>query len=390
MSRAVLAACAVLTLTVPARAADPTPLWEVDLAGGDKTNLPAWVGFAPDGRTVVAVVAREAPSPVPEYTYKLRVLDAASRKDKFTADLGRGKNPLWGDDLATFPTADTVLTGGQTLSVRNLDDGREANTRASGGFADHSVWAVPDLRETFHLRRDPDREGKPVQLFFRSANNNVYYDDWGGRRFAVRGGGYYDDGVVKQADVVPPRPGMRTQSVAMNPGRTGLAAAFRDEPADPAKARHGLVLYRIKTVDEFALDPVAEATNPHAGVVNALAFARNGRTLATGGDDGSVCLWDTDYAGSSWAPRATVAAGGHRVAALAFRPDWRVVAAVTWDTKRPNLYLIDADTGSLVRAVKLDRQLTTVAWSPDGLTLLTGGYSGKLCAWNAESLLKGN
>lgn len=390
MSRAVLAACALLVLSVPGRAADPTPLWEVDLAGGDKSNIPAWVGFAPDGRSVIAVVAREAPSPVPEYTYKLRVMDTATRKDKFTADLGRGKNPLWGDDLVSFPTAETMLTGGQSLSTRNLDNGQEMNNRPSGGFADHTVWSVPDLRETFHLRRDPDREGKPVQLFFRSANNLNQFDEWGGgRRFGGRGG-IYDDGLMKQTDVRPPRDGMRTQGIAMNPARTGLAVAFRDETSDPAKAKHALVLYRIKTVDEFELDAVAEATNPHAGVVNALAFARNGKTLATGGEDGSVCLWDTSYGGLSWRPRATVPGGDHRVSALAFRHDWKIVAAVTWDTKKPNLYLIDADTGTLVRALKVDRQLTAVAWSPDGQTLLTGGFSGKLSAWNAESLLKGN
>jgi len=317
------------------------------------------------------------------------VMDTATRKDKFTADLGRGKNPLWGDDLVAFPSAETMLTGGQPLKLRGLADGRETNNRPRGGVADPTVWSVPDLRETFQLRRDPDREGKPVQLFFRSANNLNQFDEWGGRG-GLRRGGIYDEGLVKQTDVNPPRPGMRTQGVAMNPARTGMAVAFRDEASDPAKARHALVLYRIKTVDEFELDAVAEATNPHNGVANCLTFARNGKTLATGGEDGSVCLWDTGYGGLSWKPRATVPGGDHRVSALAFRHDWKIVAAVTWDTKKPNLYLIDADTGTLVRAVKVDRQLTTVAWSPDGQTLLTGGFSGKLSTWNAESLLKGN
>lgn len=385
MSRPVLAACALLIIsTTAAPAADPKPLWEIDLAA-DKTGAPAWIGFSPDARAVVAVVARESMAPVQDYAYTLRVFDPAARKDRFTADLGRGKSPLWGDDLVSFPTPDTFLTGGQALTVRHVEDGRQVSSQSSGGFADHTVWAVPDLRETFHLRRDPDREGKPVQLFFRSANNSGI-DEFGGRRF--RGG--YDNGLTKQTDVRPPRDGVHTQSVAMNPGRTRLAAAFRDDAADPGKARHALVLYRIKTVAEFDLDPTAEVTNPHAGPVHALAFAPNGKTLATGGEDGSVSLWDADYVGTAWQPRATVTGGDHRVAALAFRPDWRIVAAVTWDAKKPNLYLIDADTGTLVRAVKVDRQLTTVAWSPDGRTLLTGGYSGKLCAWDTEALLKGN
>jgi len=73
---------------------------------------------------------------------------------------------------------------------------------------------------------------------------------------------------------------------------------------------------------------------------------------------------------------------------MAFSPDWRVLAAITWDAKKPNLYLIDADTGSLLRSRKVDRALTSVAWSLDGRTLLTGGHSGKFCGWDVEMLLK--
>jgi WD40 repeat protein len=178
--------------------------------------------------------------------------------------------------------------------------------------------------------------------------------------------------------------------VVFNPARNRLVVSFRDGAATAAR-RHAFVLYRIVTVDDFRLDPIAQVDNPHPGAVTAAAFAPNGRILATGADDGSVALWDATQLGANWKPLATVdGVSGYRVFALAFRPDWRVLAAVTWDKTRPNLLLIDVDAGKLLRAVRLERELLAVAWSPDGRTLLTGGGSGKIQAWDAEALLNGN
>lgn len=381
MTRTVLAACAVLLTSFPARAADRKPLWELEaVSPGGKFAAPGWLGFSPDGTALITVTVRHGAGDPSEYNYTLRVWDAATRKERFTADLGRGRTQAWGDELVSFPSPDAILTGGQSLVVRDLLDGRERSTIGSGGNADHAVWAVPDVQETFHLRRDPDREGKPIELLFRSSTNTD--DEFSGRRF--RG----DIRTVRQTEVAPPQPGMRPQSVALNPARTRLVAAFRDESPSTGRPRHALTLYRIKTIGEFELDPVAIATNPHGGTVSALAFARDGKTLATGGEDGSVSLWDVGHAEGMWKPRATVTGPDHRVVAVAFSPDWRTVAAITWDTRKPNLWLIDADTGTLIRSVTVGRELTTVAWSPDGTTLLTGGYSGKLCAWDAAALMR--
>ncbi len=381
MSRPILAACAVLLGSLSVRAADPKPLWEVEAAAGERATAPGWLAFSPNGKAVAAVIVREGASDPREFTYKLRVWDAGSRKERFAAEIGRGKTPTWNDELASFPSDDTILTGGQSLTVRNLENGNQTSARGIIGVGDHTVWAVPDLGDTYYLRREPDREGKPIELHYRSATNQL--NDF--RTSRVR-----PETESKQAEILPPRPGLRPQAIAMNPGRSRLVASFRDESPLTVKPRHSLVLYRIKTVTEFDLDDVAEATNPHAGTVSAMTFARDGKTLATGGEDGSVCLWNVENIGSTWKPRATVTGANGRVAAIAFSPDWRLVAAVTWDKAKPNVLLIDADTGVLLRSARLDRELTAVAWSPDGRTLLTGGYSGKLCAWDVEKLLKGN
>jgi WD40 repeat protein len=222
--------------------------------------------------------------------------------------------------------------------------------------------------------------GKPVELFYHTQSDRI--NDFRSSRIRPQN-------QMRQAELLPPSEGLRTQAVTMNSTRNQIVAAYRDDSPDGSKPRHTLVLYRIKTVTEFDLDVIAESANPHTGAVSAVAFARDGKTLATGGEDGSVCLWDVKNVGLFWKPRATVKATDARVVAVAFSPDWRMVAAITWDKTKPNVLFIDADSGTLVRSARLDRELTAVAWSPDGRTLLTGGYSGKVCAWDVDGLLKG-
>ncbi|HEV3438628.1 MAG TPA: hypothetical protein VG122_14785, partial [Gemmata sp.] len=342
MIRPVLAVSSVLLTFGLARATDPKPLWEIDASGGNRTTGIGWLAFSPTGQAIATIAVQETRGERPEYHYQLHVWNSTDRKERFTADLGSGRTPHWGDGLASFPSEETILTGGQELTTRHLENGRTMSSQSTGGQADHTVWFVPDLRESFYLRRDPLRYGSPVELFYQSENGN---DRFPGQFGQFRGGrGRYGVQNCEQTTIQPPRSGLQTETIAMNFGRTQIVAAFRDDtPA--SKPRHALVLYQIKTVAEFELLPIAEALNPHPGPVSAIAFPRNGRILATGGEDGSVCLWDVNEVESSWKPRVTVdRVSDHRVYALTFSQDWRMLAAVTWDKTKPNLLLLDGMT----------------------------------------------
>lgn len=377
MARVLLVIAFSLSAVGLTLAADPKPLWEIDLAGGDKATTPAWVSFAPNGKLVVAVTIRESGNP-PDYQYTLRVWDAETRTQRFTADLGTGKVLGFGDPLAGFDSDESVLTGGSAIVSRDLTNGNQLNNRPTGGPADHAVWTVPDLRETYHLRRDAERFGQPPELFHRS--NVSQFNEFSGRRAMTRDS-------LRQLPLTPPRPGLRPECVVLNPARSGLFVSYRDDAPTSSQPRHCFVLYRIITMEDYRLDELATVVNPHPGSVTAAAFAPNGRILATGGDDGSITLWDLSNPTSGLKPMATVeGVSSFRVFALAFRPDWRVLAAITWDRSRPNLLLIDVDSGKLIGSVRLERELLAVAWSPDGRTLLTAGASGKVQAWDAEGL----
>src|SRR5204862_5244860 len=126
---------------------------------------------------------------------------------RFSADLGTGKTPHWSDDLAAFPSDDTVLTGGQTLTVRNLENGNQVSSLPTGGLSDHAVWAVADLRESFHLRRDPARYGLPVELLHAAPTNRM--KDFSARGAPTQG--------TRQTAHQPPRDGRRAEAGAPNP-----------------------------------------------------------------------------------------------------------------------------------------------------------------------------
>jgi WD40 repeat protein len=114
---------------------------------------------------------------------------------------------------------------------------------------------------------------------------------------------------------------------------------------------------------------------------NAVAFSPDGQTVATGGADGNVRLWDAATEQEIGPPMSSDA---EPVAAVAFSPDGTLVAAGSadgnvqlWDTATEQ----EAGTALVAGAAEVD----ALAFSQDGKLLATGGQDGAVRLWDVAT-----
>jgi WD40 repeat protein len=117
----------------------------------------------------------------------------------------------------------------------------------------------------------------------------------------------------------------------------------------------------------------------HEGRVYAVAFSPDGRTLATGSDDGAVQLWEVETG------RKIRALRGHSnwVSSVAFSPDGHTLATGSADR---SVRLWEAATGHEIAVLRghTDRVLSA-AFSPDGRTLATGSEDQTARLWEVAT-----
>jgi WD40 repeat protein len=156
---------------------------------------------------------------------------------------------------------------------------------------------------------------------------------------------------------------------------TTIREDFRDIPKDPRM---------FQEVGELKVWDVATGAEllcfRGAGRVTSVAFSPNGMTLAFGGRDGTIRLWDV----SSGEECAHLQEDAQPVAAVAFAPDGRTLAAVQEGVAK----LWDLDSGRVrVRCKGESGGIVAVAFCADGRTLATAGNVPRDNPRNSQDVL---
>jgi WD40 repeat protein len=165
-----------------------------------------------------------------------------------------------------------------------------------------------------------------------------------------------------------------TRTFKSDDGRISALAFRRDGGMLASAGERGVSLWDTKVGGERA----AMRIGLRGGI--SLAFGPDGRSLATGGQDGYVRLWDL----ATGRQRLVVQAHARDVNSLAFSDDGRTLASASVCDQVARLWDVASGRG-LVALAGHTALVQSVAFAPGGRTVATGGADETVRIWDVAS-----
>jgi cell division cycle protein 20 (cofactor of APC complex) len=127
----------------------------------------------------------------------------------------------------------------------------------------------------------------------------------------------------------------------------------------------------------------------HTQEVCGLEWNNEGDTLASGGNDNKLCLWDVATS-STASPRFELTDHQAAVKALAWSPHERNLLATGGGTADRTIKFWNSRTGALLNSIDTESQVCALQWNPYEKEILSshGFARNQLCLWKYPSMAK--
>src|SRR2546425_19134 len=190
----------------------------------------------------------------------------------------------------------------------------------------------------------------------------------------AREAGAITTGAVREADAVTMPASAEVRTLI---GHSGVVTAVRFS-SDRRSLASGSADTTVRLWD-VATGTGIRRLGGHAGTVFSVAFAPDGKTLASGSEDHTVKLWDV----VTGKQIRTLKGHTNTVTSVAFAPDGKTLASGSEDE---TVKLWDVATGEEIRTLKGHTwRVYSVAFAPDGKTLASGSRDRTVRLWDVAT-----
>jgi RNA polymerase sigma factor (sigma-70 family) len=331
------------------RLGDPLPPGAILRLGTARLRQPVWVtaiAFTADGKQLVSAS-----------NHVIRVWDAATGKEvrqlKAINIMGLAVSPL-GKVMASAQN--------NNIQVWDLVTGEPKFSRHTPGFA---VAISPDGRVLATGGRTGMDSDDPVVLWDLRTGNKLR--SLSGSMYQVFG-------------------------LAFSPNGKSLAAvSCGDSGFSPPKSAHKSARPQIIRLWDVETGKLQELDG-HAGGATSLAFSPDGKVLATGGHDGALIWWNSATRKQLRKIKLVEDVYYHRkgnridsggIHALAFAPNGKTIASANHDG---TVRLFDAATGKQLQVLRGHaHSVVGVIFSPNGKILASGSYDQTVRLWDTTT-----
>ena len=366
--------------TLASATTDQIWLWDIDakqiirILEGHTWYVSA-LAFSPDGKTI-ASAGRD---------WTLRLWDANTGKLRKTF----GEHPNSANTVAFSPDGRTLASANRGL-IRMWDTQSASLRLWYARTGEHLAHYIDHIDQVHAVVFSPN--GKLLASSGFDSRLRLWDANTGHHIATLRGGGYAvafspngkllanaygGDGITGTIGLWDPHTGELRHvlgpyhgllnCVAFSPDGKTLASGGQDSE---------IILWDIPTAQRRL-----SLTTQHTGAVYSVAFSPDGKTLASGSQDQTLRLWDPN----TGEHRATLRYPGY-VTSVAFSPNETLLAIGSSNWVNSQIQLLDTKTLQSRETLRgHTEEMTALAFSPDGRTLASASYDGTILLWGTET-----